>query len=410
MHEGTLLMVALCFALLCALAPQRAAADDGAFAIWREALWPDARAAGVTRPTFDKAFAGVEPDLSLPDLVLPGRTNEVRGQAEFTRPPRDYLDRAYLAKLAVEGRALMRKYADTLQRIETEIGVEPQVVLAIWGRETAFGNYRLPHYAIKALATEAYLGRRKEMFRNELVLALKMLEDKVATIDQLRSSWAGALGLPQFMPSEFYQWAYDIDHDGRKDIWSPPDALASAANQLKGKGWTTGLPWGWEVRVPATADCALEGPHQARAIADWAGMGFKPANGSAFEPRFATAQAYLMMPAGAHGPAFLVTGNFTTLRAYNTSDLYALFVGSLADRITGGGDFVTPWSDVGQIANRDIEEIQRRLDAAGYPMAKLDGKIGSMTRATIGAYQKRKNIAVDCWPSAAVLATLKGSR
>lgn len=386
-----------------------AAAQD-AFASWREALWPEASQAGVSRATFDKAFAGVTPDLTLPDLVLPGRPAEVKGQAEFTRHPRDYLDAKFLAKLAGDGRGMLKDRGALLSRIEAEIGVDRAVVLAIWGRETAFGTYKLPHYAIKALSTQAYTGRRKEMFRNELIQALRMLEDGSATIALLRSSWAGAIGLSQLMPSEFYQFAYDIDHDGRKDIWSVPDALASAANQLKGKGWTLGLPWGWEVVLPPASDCGYEGPHQARPLSEWQKLGFTRVGGRGFEAKHAGVEAYLMMPAGAHGPAFLVTENFSTIRRYNTSDLYALFVGNLADRIAGGGDFVTPWADAGQISNRDIEEIQRRLDQSGYPMEKIDGKIGSMTRATIGRYQRATRIKVDCWPSAAVLATLRGGR
>ena len=209
-----------------------------------------ASAKGVSRATFDKAFAGVEPDFSIPDLVLPGKRDD-KGQAEFTRTPAQYVNAAYLAKLADQGKALLVKHRDALEKIERELGVQRQFVLAIWGRETAFGAHRSPHYAVQVLATQAYAGRRKDMFRNELIHALKLLEDGILTRETMKSSWAGAMGLTQFMPSEYYTLAYDLDGDGRKDIWnSVPDALASAANQLRYRGWVPGQAWAYEVRLP----------------------------------------------------------------------------------------------------------------------------------------------------------------
>ena len=159
---------------------------------------------GVSRATFDMAFRGVEPDLSIPDLVLPGQAKEVKGQAEFTRTPAEYLNVRHLTRLTEQGRALLTQHAAELAKIEQAIGVPRHVVLAIWGRETAFGAHRSPHYAVQVLATQAWLGRRKDMFRNELLHALKMLEDKVRTRETMNASWAGAMGLTQFMPSEFY--------------------------------------------------------------------------------------------------------------------------------------------------------------------------------------------------------------
>ena len=189
--------------------------------------------------------------MALPDLVLPGKS-EVKGQAEFTRTPAQYLSATYLAKLGEQGRTLQTQHAPWLAKIERELGVQRQFVLAIWGRETAFGAHQARrYYVIKALATQAYLGRRKDMFRNELLHALKMLQDGVRTRETLTGSWAGAMGLTQFMPSEFYTVAYDLDGDGRKDIWgSVPDALGSAANQLRAKGWVPNQTWGYEVRLP----------------------------------------------------------------------------------------------------------------------------------------------------------------
>jgi lytic murein transglycosylase len=372
-----------------------------------ESLWPQAQAYGVTRKTFDTALRGLEPDLALPDLVLPGRDKPVeKGQAEFTRAPQEYLDKAYLVRLAGEGKTLLARHAAALAAIERELGVDRYSVLAIWGRETAFGNHKLPHDAIRVLATQAWLGRRKEMFQTELLYALKMLEAGVPRAD-MRASWAGAMGLTQFMPSEYFVHTHDLDGDGRVDIFrSVADALASAARQLKGKGWVPGQTWGYEVRVPATADCSLEGPTQARPLSDWAKLGFARAGQRAWSPKELAQEAYLMMPAGAYGPAFLVLENYKVIRRYNTSDLYAVFVGHLADRIAGGGDFEAGWGGTGPQRTRVIEEIQQRLQAKGYDVEKIDGKVGSNTRKVIGSYQKANGLKVDCWPSDAVLAHL----
>jgi lytic murein transglycosylase len=384
----------------------RADADEG-FHRFLESLWPQAQTYGVSRKTFDAALRGLEPDLTLPDLVLPGRDKPVeKGQAEFTRPPAEYLDKTYLMRLAAEGKTLLARHAQALAAIERELGVDRYSVLAIWGRETAFGGHKLPHDAIRVLATQAWLGRRKEMFQTELLYALKMLEAGVPRAD-MRASWAGAMGLTQFMPSEYFVHTHDLDGDGRVDIFrSVPDALASAARQLKGKGWVPGQTWGYEVRVPAVADCSLEGPTQARPLADWAKLGFTRAGGRTWTSKELQQEAYLMMPAGAYGPAFLVLENYKVIRRYNTSDLYAVFVGHLADRIAGGGDFEATWGGTGPQRTRVIEQIQERLKAKGYDVEKIDGKVGSNTRKVIGSYQKANGLKVDCWPSDAVLAHL----
>lgn len=377
------------------------------FDTWLQQLWPEAEALGVTRATFDRTFKGLTPDFSLPDLQRPGQKRPSnRGQAEFSRPPSAYLNRVYLARLAKQGQALARKHKATLDRIEQEIGVSRYAVLAIWGRETSFGNYKLPHDAIRVLATQAYAGRRADLFRAELLDALRLIE---AGMDRkrMRASWAGAIGLTQFMPSEFFKHARDFDGDGKVDLFSSvPDALASAAQQMAGKGWVSGQAWGYEVVVPPTADCAFEGPLQARPLSNWAALGFKRVAGRPWPKKALDQDAYLMMPAGAYGPAFLVLENFRVFRRYNMSDLYAVFVGNLADRIAGGGDFVTPWSSEEKQRSDVIAEIQERLQKAGYAISKVDGKIGSNTRHIVGAYQRNAGLKVDCWPSPRVLNAL----
>ena len=375
-----------------------------AFTAFLEALWPEAEAAGVPRPIFDQAVAGLTPDLSLPDLVLPGRSTVPGGQAEFTQPAQAYIRPDSLASLAHEGRALLAKHKDTLERIEREIGVDRYALLAIWGRETAFGTEKTPHDAIRVLATQAYLGRRKELFRAELIAGLKMLAAGVPRAD-MKSSWAGAVGLTQFMPTEYFKNGIDFDHDGRIDLaHSVPDALASAARQLKEKGWVLGQPWGYEIVVPASSSCALEGPPGSRKLSEWMALGFKRPGSKLFRPVDLDQQAYLMMPAGSHGPAFLALENFQVIRRYNTSDLYALFVGNLSDRIAGGGNFETPWAVIPQPATKLVADLQTRLKTLGYPMDKIDGKIGSNTRRQIGIFETEHGLKAGCWPTPEVLA------
>lgn len=404
------MLLACVLGLLAVAAMPVVARADAKLDAWIEGLWPEAQAAGVSRATFDSALRGFTPDLKLPDLEIPGRpSNDARGQAEFTRAPADYLDRAYLMRLAATGRDLAVKHKATLERIERELGVDRYSVLAIWGRETAFGHHKLPHDAITVVATQAYLGRRKELFRAELIAALRMLESGIPRA-RMRSSWAGAMGLTQFMPSEYFVHAHDLDGDGKADIWSSvADALASAASQLKGKGWVAGQTWGYEVKLTREADCGYEGPTQARPIAEWAKLGLKRANGRPWTEKQLALEAYLMSPAGGYGPSFLVLENYKVIRRYNMSDLYAVFVGNLADRIAGGGDFVTPWGGTGPQKTRNIEEIQQRLMSLGYDVEKIDGKVGSNTRKVIGLYERANNLKVDCWPSDAVLDHMRRS-
>jgi lytic murein transglycosylase len=400
------LLGVLALLALILLAPGQAHAQGpNAFRTFLEALWPDAQAMGISRATFDLALRGVEPDLALPDLVLPGK--EPKGQPEFTKTPAQYVSATYLAKLADQGKTLQTKHVKWLEKIERELSVQRQFVLAIWGRETAFGGHRSSYYAIKALATQAYLGRRKDMFRNELLHALKMLQDGVRTRETMNSSWAGAMGLTQFMPSEFYTVAYDLDGDGRIDIWtSVADALGSAANQLRAKGWVPNQSWGYEVQLPGAISCLMEGPDKARPLRQWVKLGVVPARGT-FPADALDANAFILAPAGAHGPAFLALENFLVLKRYNMSDLYALFVGNLGDRIAGGGDFHTRWAEIRQLPAKSIEEIQEKLQALGSAVAKIDGKAGMNTRSLIGAYQKANGLKIDCWPTEALLNHLR---
>lgn len=400
------------FASFAVFAANHARAADAAFTQFVASLWPDAERAGVSRVVFDRATRGLEPDYGLPDLVLPGRKpSAAPPQAEFAQVPADYVKEASIARLAAQGRVLYDRYRAPLDAIERRFGVPASIVLAIWGRETDFGRYRLPHNAIRVLATQAYVGRRKAQFREEFILALKILQEGHVTLDNMRSSWAGAMGLTQFLPSEFYKHAVDFDGDGKRDIWnSVPDALASAAQQLVNKGWQRGERWAYEVRPPAGHDCRLAVPDIKRPLGEWMALGYVLAGARKLTAEERTLEASLLQPEGNAGPAFLTPANYFVLKEYNFSDLYVLFVGHLSDRIEGGGPFTAIWTRRRQMRTADVEDMQQRLAKLGIYSDKIDGKAGMKTRAAVGAFQKGAGIVIDCWPGPATLQVLKAMR
>jgi lytic murein transglycosylase len=404
-----MLLVLAVVATLASLSLARAA--DAAFTQFIASLWPEAQAAGVSRATFDAETGGLEPDYKLPDLILPGRpATGAPSQAEFVQVPSDYIKEAAIARLAEEGRRLMQKYRAALSGIEARFGVPATIVLAIWGRETDYGRYTLPYDAVRVLATQAYVGRRKDQYRNEFVLALKMLGEGNVTRKDLRSSWGGAVGLTQFLPSEFYKHGVDFDGDGRVDLWhSVPDALASAAAQLVNKGWQPGLRWAYEVQAPANTDCTQGVPEVTKPIGQWLREGFVPVRGQKLSAEEQAQPASLLQPEGVAGPAFLTTKNYFVIKEYNFSDLYVLYVGHLSDRMTNPQPFATPWSASTQLRSADVEAMQRQLTRLGLYKDKLDGKAGMLTRAALGAYQKSAGLKVDCWPSEAVLRAMRSA-
>jgi lytic murein transglycosylase len=395
------IVAALLFFVITLPAPAFA---DTSFQQWLQSTWPDAQKLGISRAIFGTAILGLKPDLSLPDLAIPGKPEKPPpGQPEFVQTPGQYLREPTFARLAAQGRQLAAQYRATLAGIERRFGVPGNVVLAIWARETDYGREIQGHDAIRVLATQAYTGKRKEFFRNEFLYALKMLQDGVPR-GVLRSSWGGAMGMTQFLPSEFYRYAVDFDGDGKKDIWhSVPDALASAAKQLKDKDWRSGEPWAIEVRVPASVDCTHAEPSHTRPIGEWLKAGFVPAYGRKIPARDLSVQASLLLPEGSYGPGFLTPKNYYVIKEYNYSDLYVLFVGHLADLIAGGKPFEHPWSKNRQLKTTQVEQMQQKLTALGLYRDKIDGKAGMLTRAALGVYQKTNGLKVDCWPTAAVL-------
>jgi lytic murein transglycosylase len=395
------------FALLGA-APAHAdrAASEAAFAVFlAETVAPAARAAGVSDQTIRAATDGLTLDWSLPDLAPPGSKPAAGGafQAEFRSPGR-YLDAKNLASLAATGRKLARRHGELLGRIEAATGVPPGVVIAIWGRESAFGGAEVPKDAIRTLATQAFMGARRELFLPELVAALQILEGDHLPRALLKSSWAGAMGQPQFLPSKFLAHAVDGDGDGRRDIWgSQADTLASIGRYLADFGWQRGRAWGAEVLVPDAVSCTLEGPDQGRPAAFWDKAGVRRADGAALGSPGAV--LHLMMPAGRAGPAFLVSENFYVLKRYNESDLYALFIGHLADRIDGTGPdrIAGRWATVDAMTRGDVRDMQARLIDAGHDVGGADGLVGFRTRTAIGREQEKAGRPATCFPDAGMM-------
>jgi lytic murein transglycosylase len=382
-------------------------AQGATFEQWLQATWPEAEKLGVSRAVFDAATRGLTPDLSLPDLNIPSRKEVQPQQAEFVQTPGQYLKEITFDRLAARGKELAVRYRAALARIEKEFGVPGSMVLAIWARETDYGGYRLPLDAVRVLATQGFTGERKDFFRNEFLHALKLLQDGVPRED-LRSSWGGAVGLTQFLPSEYYKYAVDLDGDGKADIWhSVPDALGSAAKQLAAKGWHPGGPWAIEVRVPASVDCTRAEPSHTLPVAEWVKRGYAPAYGRKLNGAELRAEASLLLPEGTYGPGFLTAKNYYVIKEYNYSDLYVLFVGHLSDLIAGGRRFEHRWSKGRQLKTKDVEAMQRQLTTLGLYRDKIDGKAGMLTRAALGAYQKKAGLKVDCWPSEAVLASMR---
>ena len=269
---------------------------------------------------------------------------------------------------------------------------------------TAYGRARLPFSAVRTLATQAFMGRRREKFREELLIAIGILQDGHVSPARMRSSWAGAMGHTQFLPSGFRKYAVDVNGDGRRDIWgSIPDALASTANFLKLNGWQSGKAWGYEVRLPKGFDCTLEGIVNARTIEEWVKLGVTRAFGRKFPGNRLAENTHLVAPAGTLGPAFLVLENFEVFRAYNKADLYALYIGHVADRIRFGGNFEGGWSRVAGFSRDEMKRLQSALALAGYDVGKIDGLIGSKTRSAIGKWQRKLGRKITCYPPRSLL-------
>lgn len=381
------------------------------FTRWIEqTVTPKARQRGISRRVLKASLGGLTPDLRLPDLRQPGTKagrRKAYAQSEFSSPAR-YFSESNFNTYVKLGRAQLAKWSKELDVIERRYGVSRRIIAAIWARESGFGRAAIPHNAFRILATQAFMGHRKKLFEGELLAALEIAERGHISPAHMKSSWAGALGQPQFMPSKYLKYAVDFDGDGKRDIWnSAPDTLASIANYLKAHGWDGRRDWGFEADVPAEVSCALEGPEQGRKISAWAGMGITRVAGRKFPASELGKTGFLLMPAGRLGPAFIATPNFYVLKEYNESDLYALYVGHLADRFGRNAPLIGKWRKLDSFSRGAVQVMQERLVARGYDVGGADGLVGFKTRTAIGIWQQKKGHRPTCFPNAKLLKTIR---
>jgi lytic murein transglycosylase len=399
---SVLLSTSLILAVLAARPPQAAAsstlipalAPPGvSFRAFIEGLWPEAEKRGLSRAVFDTAFAGLGPDPSVAAMTL--------RQPEFAKPIGAYLAAQVTPTRVAAGRTLLMRWAKDLAGIESRYQVPASIIVAIWGLETNYGTSVGSKDVIRSLATLVFINYRPAFYRAELMSVLTMLQAGELRRQDLRGSWAGAMGLPQFMPSSFEKFAVDWTGDGRRNIWTNiPDALASIANFIRSQGWQPQRPWGFEVKVPAGFDHGIS----RASTRDWAVRGFTRPDGA---PLPTLDEAILFFPAGAAGPGFLVTGNYEVLKTYNFSDAYVLSVAVLADRITGGASVVMPWPSEPPMARVARVALQGRLVALGYAVDNREGRISLGLRDVIRAAQARVSLVPDGNPTNRLLQALR---
>tara|TARA_R110002049_G_scaffold44333_5_gene130140 strand:- start:197819 stop:199126 length:1308 start_codon:yes stop_codon:yes gene_type:complete len=374
--------------------------DDAGLRDWIAAFRPRAQDHGITAEVFDRALAGVRYD---PEVI-----RRDRNQSEFTKTIWDYLDTATSELRIQNGQKALAQWQRTLQSIEADYGVEKEVITAIWGLESAYGTFRGSDSVMNSLATLAYDARRAEFFEAELINALRILQSDDTTPDQMRGSWAGAMGHTQFMPSSFLSHAVDRDGDGKRNIWGddPTDALASTAAYLKNFGWTKGQPWGVEVSLPKDFDYLLADRDVAKTTADWAELGVMGLNGKPVDDH---GPASVLLPGGAEGAAFLIFSNFEVIEHYNTADAYVIGVGHLSDRIAGRAAIQHEWPREDRALSFDERiEMQTRLTAAGYDTQKIDAKIGPLTINAVRRFQQAQGVVPDGYASLRLLDRLRG--
>jgi lytic murein transglycosylase len=374
-------------------------ADPAGFPNWTTAFKQRAMEQGIDQHVLDQALQGVRYDAAI--------IRRDRNQSEFTKTIWDYLDSAVSDLRIRNGKAALEAHHRNLEVIERTFGVDKQIIVAIWGLESAYGTFRGDTYVVEALATLAFDARRREFFEEQLIEALNILQNGDTTTANMTGSWAGAMGHTQFMPTSFQEHAVDFTGDGRRDIWSddPSDALASTAAYLKAYGWTEGQPWGVEVTLPNGFDYLLANRNITKAPADWALIGVVDLKGGAV-PEYGAGS--ILLPAGSNGPAFMIFDNFAVIERYNTADAYVIGVGHLADRIGDGQAIQAAWPRQDRVLTFDERiELQQRLTRAGFDTEKIDAKIGPLTIAAVRAYQLANGLVPDGYAS---LRLLKGLR
>ncbi|WP_422842617.1 lytic murein transglycosylase [Acidovorax sp. M2(2025)] len=380
--------------------PQTAAHRQG-FDRWKEAFRAQALQAGIRPDTVYGVLGRAQWQPRVVELD--------RAQPEFTRTPWAYLDSAVSPQRVAQGRAKLAEHAATLQAASDRYGVPAAILTAIWGMESNYGQNFGSFRTVDALATLAYEGRRRAWAQSELLAALRIIDQGDIPADRMMGSWAGAMGHTQFLPSVFLRHAVDGDGDGHRDIWgSVPDVAASTAAFLAGEGWRKGETWGTEVRLPADFDYARSELTVRQSTGQWAAQGVQPVGSDALP---ALDGASILTPAGARGPAFLVGHNFRTLLRYNNAVTYALGVAQLAQQIDGGAPILGAWPrDLPALSTEQVKELQAALNARGFDTGAPDGVPGPATRAGLRRYQQSEGLPADGYPTADLLARLRGTQ
>ena len=354
---------------------------------------------GISGQTFDSATSGLAPDMTILELQ--------NNQPEFKTPIWDYLAALVDEERVQDGRAALQRWGSALAAAEARYGVDRHVIAGVWGVESNFGKDGGSRPLVQSLATlSCYGSRRRDYFAGELMATLKIVQAGDIAASDLKGSWAGAFGHTQFMPSTFQRLAVDLDGDGRRDIVaSVPDAVGSTANFLHKAGWQTGLPWGYEVRLPAGFSAGALGRKNKRPVAAWAAMGVTRVDGRPLSGSF---PAGIIAPAGLNGPAFLVTRNFDAVYSYNAAESYGLAIAILGDRLRGGPGIQAPWpTDDPPLTRADRRELQRLLTSRGYDVGEPDGRIGQKTRDAIKDVERRIGMAPTGRPGGKVLGALR---
>ena len=362
-------------------------------------LWPEAARRHISRRNFERFTAGLSPDLHIMDLL--------DAQPEFTKPIWDYLDILVNDDRLATGREILAKYKPQFDATERAYGVDRYTIAAIWGIESNYSTQIGDRPVLQSTATLACIGRRQPYFREEFLSALEILNHGDLRPEQMHGSWAGAFGPTQFMPTAFKRYAVDADGDGRKDVVDDPaDVIASTANNLKKDGWQTGQTWGYEVRLPQGFNYLLDSGAKTMTIAQWQRLGITRATGRPF-PHPAE-KAFLLTPAGAEGPGFLMLRNFQVIMKYNPAEAYALAIGYFADRLRGGQPFVQPWPrQERQLSLAERLELQQLLAQRGFYRGTPDGQFGGETRQALRSFQASIGAPADGFASAEMLELLR---
>jgi len=392
-------IVALLAVLLAGSLIWPAAGQGTDFQQWLAKFKEEAMAAGVSEGTVDRALSGVTPIKRVVELD--------RRQPELTRTFWTYSDKRVTPERIRRGREELAKNRPLLNLVSRHYGVQPHFLVALWALESNFGDNTGGFEAISALATLAYDNRRSAFFRKELLTLLEAMDQGDIRIDA-KSSWAGAMGQPQFMPTTYKAYAVDFDGNGRRDLWgSLADVFGSAANYLKSAGWRANETWGREVLLPPGFDYTLAELDIRKPVSEWAALGVRDARGRPL-PNPAV-EASIILPGGVYGaPAFMVYPNFLAIMAWNRSILYAIAVGHLAERIAGEGPFVTPPPAREQPLTRtQVTELQALLNTNGFDAGEPDGVVGPKTRGALRAYQKAAQLPADGFPTIALLENLR---